>query len=162
MEFVERGELGLASGHRPDGGYERVWFEQIVAADEVAFEADVYLLRKATAEALKAPPESPAVTISEPPVQPGAAPSQATLIESTSGDVQQPASKRVLRLHGLITPEVWNRFGTRILPKMRAGSDLKIIVELAVEVDAAQGQQLELDLRQIIDDVGLDDSLQID
>lgn len=162
MEFVERGELGLASGHHQDGTYERVWFEQIVAADEIAFEADVYLLKKATAEALKAPPESPAVTISEPAVQAGAAPSQATLIEPATGDVQQPASKRVLRLHGLITPEVWNRFGTRILPKMRAGSDLRINVDLAVEIDSTQGQQLELDLRQIIDDVGLDNSLQID
>ena len=53
VEFVSRGDFGLASGQKPDGSYERVWFEELVAPDEVAFEAGVFLLRKATAEALK-------------------------------------------------------------------------------------------------------------
>ena len=53
VEFVGRGDFGLASGRKADGGYERVWFQEPVAPDEVAFEAGVFLLRKATAEALK-------------------------------------------------------------------------------------------------------------
>jgi hypothetical protein len=163
MEFVERGELGLASGHHADGTYDRVWFEQTVPGDEVAFEADVFLLKKTTAQALKAPREAPAVTVTEPTAPDDGTPApQPPLIEPNTTEEQQPTAKRVLRLHGLITPEVWNRFGTRILPKMRGGSDLRINVDLAVEVDPAQGQQLELDLKQIIDDVGLDDSLTID
>jgi len=44
----------LASGKKTDGTYERMWFQEMVAPDEVAFEAGVFLLRKATAEALRA------------------------------------------------------------------------------------------------------------
>ncbi len=54
VEFVTRGDFGLASGQGAEGGYERVWFKDMVAPDEVAFEPGVFLLRKATAEALKA------------------------------------------------------------------------------------------------------------
>src|SRR5207244_9814210 len=54
VEFVGRGDFGLASGRKPDGGYERVWFQELLAPDEVAFEAGVFLLRKIAAEALKA------------------------------------------------------------------------------------------------------------
>jgi hypothetical protein len=43
VEFVSKGDFGLASGPRA-GGYERVWFKESVAPDEVAFEAGVFLL----------------------------------------------------------------------------------------------------------------------
>src|SRR3989441_8620471 len=46
VEFVGRGEFGIASGREPDGNYDRVWFQELVAPDEVAFEAGVFLLRK--------------------------------------------------------------------------------------------------------------------
>ena len=38
-------------------------------------------------------------------------------------------------------PEIWNRLGTKILPKLRAGADLKIGLEFSVAVssDTAQG-----------------------
>ena len=39
VEFVSRGDFGLASGRKPDGSYERVWFDELVAPDEVAFDA---------------------------------------------------------------------------------------------------------------------------
>src|SRR6185436_19878799 len=38
-EFVGRGDFGLASGRKADGSYERVWYEEMVAPDEVAFDA---------------------------------------------------------------------------------------------------------------------------
>ncbi len=46
--------FGLASGKRTDGSYERWWFTDVVGTEEVAFEPDVFLLKKATAEALEA------------------------------------------------------------------------------------------------------------
>jgi hypothetical protein len=157
VEFVERGELGLASGHRAGGTYDRVWFEENVPGDEVAFEADVFLLRKVTAQALKVPPEEPAVSVTEPVSEQAGASAQSTMVPDDATHEQAGDAKRVLRIHGSITPEVWNRFGTRILPKVRSGSDLKLTVDLSVEVDAAHGRQLELDLRQSIDDMGLSD-----
>ena len=52
-EFVERGECGLASRQNSDGTYERVWFGEPLASEEVSFESNVFLLKKAKAEALK-------------------------------------------------------------------------------------------------------------
>src|SRR5262249_42715869 len=48
VEFVGWGDFGLGSGQKSDGSYERLWFKELVAPDEVAFEAGVFLLRKAT------------------------------------------------------------------------------------------------------------------
>jgi hypothetical protein len=65
VEFVSQGDFGLASGRKPDGSYERVWFEELVAPDEVAFDAGVFLLRKNSAKTLKlgAQPEQPSPLI---------------------------------------------------------------------------------------------------
>jgi len=78
VEFVGRGDFGLASGQTADGTYDRVWFEELVAPDEVTFETGVFLLRKAPAAALKsgapampapAPgPESGPATATTPPL----------------------------------------------------------------------------------------------
>ena len=54
VEFVHRGDFGLASGKKADGNYERVWFKDLLATEEVAFDADVFLLRREAAEAFKA------------------------------------------------------------------------------------------------------------
>jgi len=59
VEFVGRGDFGLASGPKPDSTYERVWFCELVPSDEVAFEPGVLLLKKDKAEALKKPPGPP-------------------------------------------------------------------------------------------------------
>ncbi len=38
VEFVTRGDFGLASGNKKtDGAYDRMWFQELVAPDEVAF-----------------------------------------------------------------------------------------------------------------------------
>jgi hypothetical protein len=72
VEFVTQGDFGLASGKKTDGAYERTWFKEMLASDEVAFEAGVFLLRKATAEALSAGrPATPAPT---PQPEPGPTP----------------------------------------------------------------------------------------
>jgi len=36
---------------------------------------------------------------------------------------------------GAVPPEVWNRLGTKILPKLRSGSDLKVVIEFSVTVN---------------------------
>ena len=78
VEFVSSGELGLASGRKPDGGYERVWFEELVAPDEIDFDAGVFLLRKDSAKALKSgvPGEPGPEPSSQPDTEPLTAPEQ--------------------------------------------------------------------------------------
>jgi hypothetical protein len=60
-----------------------------------------------------------------------------------------------------LPPEVWNRLGTKILPKLRSGTDLKVGVEFSVTVNAASAGGLESELRQILQELGLADALQV-
>jgi uncharacterized protein DUF499 len=161
VEFVGRGDFGLASGRKPDGSYERVWFQELVAPDEVAFEADLFLLKKVAAEALEAgaPHESEPLPSAEPvpgpvsPPQPGPAP----------GPEPEPGVQtRTLRLMGTVPPEVWNRLGTKILPKLRSGSDLKIGLDFSVTVKADGASSLASELRQVLQDLGLAEQVQIE
>jgi hypothetical protein len=46
VEFVAKGDFGLASGRQPDGDYNRIWFNEPISSDEITFDADVYLLQK--------------------------------------------------------------------------------------------------------------------
>src|SRR5205823_1988213 len=52
-EFVDKGDFGLASGPKPDGTYDRVWFEQLVSPDEITFDGSVFLLTKSKAKQFK-------------------------------------------------------------------------------------------------------------
>lgn len=159
-EFVEHGDFGLASGRRTDANYERVWFKELVATEEVAFEADVFLLRKVTAESVKA-----GVTEAAPGPTPGPGPGPVPTTESGPGPGSEPVpgvETRTLRLVGIVPPEVWNRLGTKILPKLRSGADLKVGVDFSVTVNAAVAEALASDLRQIVQELGLAATVRFD
>jgi thiamine monophosphate kinase len=58
--------------------------------------------------------------------------------------------------------EVWNRLGTKILPKLRSGSDLKIGLEFSVSVQADAADGLATELRQILQELGLGDAVKVE
>ena len=160
VEFVARGDFGLASGRRPDGTYERVWFQEAVPADEVAFEPGVFLLTKAKGQALKAgtpvPPPGPQPQERPPLPFSGESP------ESDAGPTPTPrAQTTTLRLVGAVPAELWNRLGTRLLPKLRAGTDLRVGVDITVTVDHGLAKSVSADLRQILEDLGLAGTVQL-
>jgi hypothetical protein len=70
----------------------------------------------------------------------------------------------VARRHvsGTVPPEVWNRLGTKILPKLRSGSDLKIGLEFSVTVPGDSADGLAAELRQILQELGLAETVKID
>lgn len=161
VEFVSNGDLGLASGRKSDGSYERVWFEELVAPDEVTFDAGVFLLRKDSAKALKTgtPPEP----VPGPTPQPGPGPITTPEPSSAMGPEPAPgATTKTLRLVGSVPPELWNRLGTRILPKLRSGSELKVEVEFSVTVPAASANGLATELRQILQELGLGEAVKVE
>ena len=160
VEFVARGDFGLASGQKADGAYERTWFQEMVAPDEVSFEAGVFLLRKATAGALKAgqpvallPTQEPEPRPKTPAPEPG---------PPTGPGSELTASTRTLRLSGSVPPEIWNRLGTKILPKLRSGSDLKIGIEFSVTVSDDSANSLATDLRQILQELALTETVKVE
>ena len=70
-----------------------------------------------------------------------------------------PTGEKVtLRLTGAIPSEAWNRFGTKVLPKLRSGDNLTIGVEFSVSVDMGQAQSLQSELRQALADLGTERS----
>jgi hypothetical protein len=161
VEFVIRGDFGFASGKKSDGTYERTWFKEMLAPDEVTFEAGVFLLRKATAEALRS--GQPATPPRTPEPEPGPVTAPAPEPGPAPGAGRTPAaSMRTLRLSGSVPPELWNRLGTKILPKLRAGSELKIGLEFSVTVSADAADGLATEIRQILQELGLAQSVKVE
>ena len=159
VDFVGKGEFGLGSGRKSDGAYDRVWFQEPMASDEVAYEAGVFLLRKAKAESLKKG-TIPASTVEPDVERTGEAPPPRVELCPQPATIQ-PASK-TLRLVGSVPPEIWNRLGTRILPKLRSGSDLRIGVDFSVTITADTAAAVAAELRQILLELGVGDSVKIE
>jgi hypothetical protein len=153
-DFVGNGDFGLGSGKEPGSGYDRWWFKCPVGTEEVSFEADVFLLRKATAEALE---------LGKPPPPPGPGPTPPEPVEVVKPD--RPPSggdSKTLRLVGNVPPEVWNRLGTKVLPKLRSGTDLRVGVDFSVTISAAEAEHLAGELRQILHELGLDEAVTLE
>ncbi len=163
VEFVRNGDFGLASGPKGDSTYERLWFQEPITPDEVAFEPGVLLLKKQKAAALKKAPgaSEPGEPIVTPaPTQPspnGTAPPTATPPERPSS----PSLTR-MRISGTVPAEQWNRMGTKILPKLRSGKDLRIDVSFSIDVDTKAVGEMQSDLGQVFEDLGLGSAIRID
>jgi len=159
--FVERGEFGLGSGPKPDGGFERIWWKEHTGSEEVVFDDNTFLLMRTRAAALKAgpppqsvpaPTEQPIELVLEPPVAPPAPP-------------VTPATEQTVRLYlrGAIPPEQWNKLGTKPIPKLRtSGQGLSLTVEASLDVAANDLSHVESDLRQALRDLGLEELVQIE
>ena len=179
VEFVGRGDFGLASGQNADGTYERLWFKEPVPADEIAFESGVVLLTKAKAQALKAsilePASGPEPQPSLPLLDAGPSPLSAEP-STTQADEPEPQAApspriqtRTLRIAGPVPPELWNRLGTKLLAKLRSvvpaggqGADLQVSINISVTVNSDVVGSLTSDLRQILDELELADKVRID
>lgn len=160
LEFVTKGDFGFASGPRPDGTYDRVWFEELILPEEVTFDTGVFLLSKAQAKSLKEtgrPEERGEVAQPTTPYEemPVARPGEVSKPSS-------PASQKVLRLTGSIPPELWNRLGTKLLPKFRLGTSCEIGINFSVTMNSDAAKNAELEIRQILEDLGLGGKIRIE
>ena len=70
--------------------------------------------------------------------------------------------KKTLRITGTIPPEIWNRLGTKLLPKLKAGSELRIGLDFTVGLDTDAATALQLELRQIFADLNLATQLRVE
>lgn len=77
--------------------------------------------------------------------------------ESVSGE-----ETRTIRLVGTVPPELWNRLGTRILPKLRSGSNLKVGVDFSVTLKSEGAQAVLAELQQILQELGLTGTVRIE
>ena len=164
VEFVANGDFGLASGESGNGRYRRVWYREPVAAEEAAFESDVFLLSKARAEALRAAGTSTAPQTEILPGRdddPGSKPDPGS-DPLPAAPSTQAGQRTTLRLTGVVPPEAWNKLGTRILPKLRSGNELSAGIEFSVNVESRLARNLETELRQTLADLGLGDRVEVE
>ena len=149
MEFVERGDFGLASGEQGQGNFRRVWYQETPAQDEVTFDSSTFLITKKASERAQAPPEAPKPPAAEPepwqPDRPAPAPEPAPAPPGVQQPMQMP-QKATLRLKGTVPPESWNMMGIRILTKLQSGAGLNLAVDLSVEVDSETLPSLRADI----------------
>jgi hypothetical protein len=159
--FVEKGDFGLASGPRPDGTCERVWWRESVGAEEVAFNDKTFLLIRTKEAALRtapAPTAAPTATgeppelILEPPTQAPPRPSQTAAEETVR-----------LCVRSRIPPELWNKLGTKLIPKLRAASrELSLDLTASFTIPSADLRNVEAEVRQVSRDLGIEGSVQIE
>ena len=165
LAFVERGDFGLisrptprqGSGGRDEGDFDRLWYGEPVRPEDVTFEPGVFLLTKAKAQELKATPAVPPQPMPSPDPEPQPEPLPEPGPEPTPVD-----RKTTLRLAGTVPPEVWNRLGTKLVPKLRSGEDLRVGIELSVRVNSQFAENMETELKQILDDLGLGDRVRVE
>lgn len=168
-EFVMKGDFGFASGQKPEGGYARMWLGELLPAEEISFDSDVYLLLPKVADELKeskgklAVVETPAPTSTIPvgtnaegPLfgQPG--------LPASGSSVGTQARTRTLRISGEIPTEVWNRLGRTLLPKLKTGGELHFGIDASIQIDANNSNGLRQEIEQILRDLNLAEKVKVD
>ena len=158
VDFVSEGEFGLASGGNPKGGYVRLWYREPVSQDDVTFDADVFLIAKDKAEELRTDPKpltelpTPGADDDESPDAPPATPSP------------EPAGPQqtTLRVSGSVPPEVWNKLGISLLPKLRSGDSLDVHVDFTMRLGSTLAETRSAELQQVLRDLGIVERLRVE
>jgi hypothetical protein len=142
-----------------NGKYQRVWFHQSLQPEEVVFDANVFLLKKETAEKLTVPAPASAVLPSGDESSP-ASPS-GTLKDTNGQPTPVPPSVVIIRLSGEVPPEQWNKVGIKLIPKLRSTNGLHIEVVMSGNVDGASAANFLEEVNQAINDLGLQAKLNV-
>ena len=159
--FVSEVAFGLASSTKGDGTYGRLWYAEALRQEEVAFESSVFLLTKDKAAELKATPRDPTSGQSGPTPSPSPEPDPGPE-RTPSPEPPKRAQKTTLRLAGTVPPEFWNRLGNKVLAKLRDEDDLTVEVDISASVGSAFAEDIEAELKQILDDLGLKDQFRLE
>jgi len=131
----------------------------MIGSEEVSFEPGVFLLKKATAEQLRRQPRTDAPT-PQPEPKPGQ-PEQGQTEIPTEPQTDSTPKQRTVRITGSLPPEVWNRVGTKLIPKLRSGDNLVVNVDFSVSIPSEHATALTSEIQQILSDLGLMGRVQV-
>ena len=67
-----------------------------------------------------------------------------------------------MQIRGTLPPELWNRLGTKLVPKLRAGKELTVGLNISVTIGSEAAAPFESDVNDILEDLGLGDRIRID
>lgn len=171
-EFILRGDFGFASGLKAEGGFSRVWFSELLPAEEISFDSDVYLLLGNTAAELKK--SNGRLAVVEPPnmgttTEPGSIEEQPAGPQfgrpeepSSGGTTSATAKTKTLRITGEIPTEVWNRLGRTLLPKLKTGTEIRLSIDASIQIEVGSSDGLRQEIEQILHDLNLSDKVKLD
>ena len=160
--FVAKGEFGLASGAQGQGRFDRIWYNEVLDRAEVAFEDDVFLIVRAKAQELTAA-EAEDERADQREKDDDAGDDEGLTIRDAEGEGEgeEGPAQATIRVAGSVPPEVWNRLGTRLLPKLRSGDRLDTRVDFLMDVKADRAGSLVAEIEQIVDDLGIGERLRV-
>lgn len=167
VDFVRSGDFGLASGLKPDGAYERIWFEGPVDVAEITFDSQVFLVTKQRAKSiLQRQVPAGSLSVSAEASKPAAMPSTGEATASPKPDITTPGGSAVptrtlVRLVGNVSPEVWNRIGIKLLPKLRNAQALRLGIDFSCEAEQRDVESLKADLLQALADLHLSVAIRV-
>ena len=160
--WVANGDFGLASGHAGGREFGRVWFEEPIGQEEIAFESGVFLLTRGKASQLREHP-SPAPQPPDPPHTDASPLVRRSPVTKTRVESQHRTERKaIVRIAGTLPAETWIRFGRSILPKLRDHDPPRIDVTLGVSVDSDLAPSLQADLIRALDELMLGERLDIE
>jgi hypothetical protein len=107
-------------------------------------------------------PEGTEVGAAEGEPRGGEEPRPEPVVETKTGKPAASVETKTIHLVGSMPPEVWNRFGTQIISKLRSGADLTVGVDLSATVNAANASNLVSELRQVLQELGLADAVKVE
>ena len=161
MAFVSHGDFGFASGRTEHGGFQRLWYTEPLGPAEVSFDADVFLLTKAKAEALKTRPEDPIEPqprpSPDPRPEPKPDPKPGPDPKPTSNDSDYHPSTRRFRASRSLEP---NRH--QVVTEATVSEPTNLSIDLSVTVGSQFAPNMETELRQILNDLGLSERVRIE
>ncbi len=177
VDFVQKGDFGLASGQQQDGSFLRVWFLEPLSPVEVVFEPQVFLLNRTRAQSLKKVTSQMEVVAEQPTnlAPSGSKPTHPTPPSNTAPsrelgaelNFEGPPTK--IHIFGTVPPELWNRLGTSLLPKLRQtglsdqqASDLNVRIDLTVTVNSHVVGNLTSDLQSLLGELGIANKVSIE
>jgi hypothetical protein len=162
--LVETGEFGLGSGLKPDGSFGRVWLKEHVPSEDVLFDSNTFLLLKATAELLKSPPvvSVPSATsvglgdasVPEGMPPPAALPARPAGVVIGSSDTSAKL-RASFNVQGSIPPEAWNKLGIGLVPTLKRGEGLSIVLTISVKTTISEREAFERELRRRLSELGI-------
>jgi hypothetical protein len=149
IRFVQAGEFGLGTGHHSGGKFDRLWFAESIRPEDVTFDDQTFLVLKDKAQSIASPPElAPAVEGSAPERQPSPPTAQ-----------DQPGTLDTfvtLRASGDVPPELWNKLGVKLVPKLRAGKTVNLRVQAIVEIQKSEKQSLTAEVKRALAELGIE------
>ncbi len=82
--------------------------------------------------------------------------------KTRSASFSQGNGVKTLRLSGNLPALSWCPLGTQVLSRLGNGTGVRISIDISANVDPQQSERLRGDLLQILEEIGLSDSLHLE